>query len=111
LLGAEEARAGLIMEGHGALLQAGDVQSCRVLSSGAKSSAAASVSSPHGLLSLLYRHGVEIDALVRIEVRLVLFRPGVAVCFCRDRRLIFVLFPLHRVRGSARGWRRRGAGT
>jgi hypothetical protein len=76
LLGAEEARAVLIMEGHGALLpeqqqdfapQAGGVQSCRTLCSGA----AAPVSSPHGLLSLLYRHGVEIDALVRIEVRLV----------------------------------------
>ncbi|KAL6899138.1 hypothetical protein ACP4OV_005796 [Aristida adscensionis] len=73
----DAAGAGLIMEGHRTLLApvpqafatVGDVQS-RVLCSGAPSTSgrpagAAPVS--QGLLSHLYRHGVEIDALLRIE--------------------------------------------
>jgi E3 ubiquitin-protein ligase BOI-like protein len=53
----------------------GDVQSSRVLGSSAASTSgrtpngALPASQSQGLLSHLYSHGVEIDALVRIEVR------------------------------------------
>ena len=77
------AGAGLIMDlqGQRALLPpvpapvpppAGDVQS-RLLCSAAASTSGRPTASvapvSQGLLSHLYRHGVEIDALVRIEVR------------------------------------------
>jgi E3 ubiquitin-protein ligase BOI-like protein len=94
--------AGLVMEGHrhrallpvpqafapggggeGAL-GGGSSSSSRVLCSGAAStsgrpSTAAPVSqSQHGILAHLYRHSVEVDALVRIEVRCV---PALASLF------------------------------
>jgi E3 ubiquitin-protein ligase BOI-like protein len=52
----------------------GDVQSIRMLCSGAASTsgrpATASIApASQGIISHLYRHGVEMDALIRIEVR------------------------------------------
>lgn len=96
------AGAGFIgMQGHGAVLPplpafqpAGDAQqqqqSCKALCSAAASTSGraagtAAPSASHGLLSLLYRHTVEVDALVRVEVRHVSIH--VAVGFCRDRRV------------------------
>ncbi|KAK3158061.1 hypothetical protein QOZ80_2AG0132460 [Eleusine coracana subsp. coracana] len=75
-VGGDVAGAGLIMEeGHGSLLPplpafapARDVQqqSCRVLCSVAASTSGRP-SPASGLLSLLYRHTVDVDALVRTE--------------------------------------------
>ncbi|TVU29905.1 hypothetical protein EJB05_21497 [Eragrostis curvula] len=68
--------AGLMMEGHGALLPVPQVFAptvdvpSRVLFSGTASTSGrldSATPASHGLLSLFYRHGVEIDALLRIE--------------------------------------------
>ena len=88
------------LHGHRALLPpvpqafapAGDVQSSRLLCSGAASTSGRPASLPpasQGLLSHLYRHGVETDALIRIEVRALLarFLAKVRIRFRRERRL------------------------
>jgi len=77
-----------------AFAPAGDVQS-RLLCSGAASTSglpatlAALAPASQGLLSLLYRHAVETDALIRIEVRALLarFLAKIRIRFRRERRL------------------------
>jgi len=70
---------------------ADDVHS-RLLYSGAASASgrpACLAPASQGLLSHLYRHGVETDALIRIEVRALLarFLAKIRIRFRRERRL------------------------
>ncbi|CAL4887609.1 unnamed protein product [Urochloa decumbens] len=96
------AGAGLVMDMQGqrsllppvpvpaphAFAAAGDVQSSRVLWSGAAStSGRAAQASQQGILSHLYRHGVEIDALLRAETERL--RAGLQDARRRHARAVF----------------------
>ncbi|CAN6251722.1 unnamed protein product [Urochloa humidicola] len=97
-LGEVAGGAGLVMDMQGqhatlppvpapqAFAAAGDVQSSRVLCSGAASTSGRTPAA-QGLLSHIYRHGVEIDALVRIETERL--RAGLQDARRRHARAVF----------------------
>ncbi|KAG2651272.1 hypothetical protein PVAP13_1NG276219 [Panicum virgatum] len=123
---------GLTMEGHRALLPVPqplafapmDDEQGRVLCSVDASTSGrlpgpGSAPASHSVLSHLYRHSVEIDAFVRIEVRwrfvissrILLGPPAVKASSTIIRCDQAGLSRACRTRGCGRGWRRRGGGT